>query len=49
MAARLAATKGGERRRAGLPDYAHCVRKRSRRGGHVTDRLVAKLLRRAGL
>jgi hypothetical protein len=29
---------------ADLPEYTHLVRKRSRKGGNVTDELVAKLL-----
>lgn len=36
-------------REAELPDYAHFFRRRTRRGGTVTDELVAKLLGDAGL
>lgn len=32
-----------------LPDYSHFVPKRSKRGGNVTNELVAKLLEEAGL
>ena len=33
------------RRDADLPDYSHVFRKRTRHGGTVTDKLVAKLLK----
>ena len=32
-----------------LPDYSHFLPKRSKTGGHVTNDMVAKLLKRAGL
>ena len=32
-----------------LPEYTHFVRRRSRAGGNVTSKLVAKLLEDAGL
>ena len=31
-----------------LPEYTHFVRRRSKAGGHVNDRLVARLLKGSG-
>ena len=42
------AAKCDRKREVDLPEYKHFVRKRSARGGHVTNELVAKLLGNSG-